>query len=129
MRIGNVIMMALFTSAVLPGCSPSTSYSRPFIPPASPALSWTALWVQGTQTGPIGFQSVGQSATLAASAAQPGGASPPYTFTSGSCVTLSNETTSGSTENVTVTAANTGSCSVTVTATGGSTSSIQVTVP
>lgn len=124
------VIFVLMCCVAFSACSNSTRNGGPFIELGPPSLSWIAPWVQGTQTGPIVFQSIGQNATLTASATKPGTAPPPYSLTSGSCVTLSDDKTGGQTESVTVTATTAGNCSVTFSGGGVSpSSSIQVSVP
>jgi len=123
MRTYNVVGLIL-SCAMLAACSGEGPVFGPILP-HNASLSWTALWVQGAQQQPpITFQFVGQNATLTATG-QSGGPQPPYTFASGSCVSISGETTNGNVESATVTAAASGVCNITVSGAG----QIQANVP
>ncbi len=106
----------------LVACSSKATTGPPPLSP--PALSWTSAFAQGTQSGPINFQSVGQTATLAI-----GGSSAVVSsdVSSGNCVTLSGFTANGTNATVVVSAASTGSCVISVKT--FLTSTIQATVP
>jgi hypothetical protein len=116
-----ILYVLLCVSAALAACSSERGIPLNGPPPLGPALSWTAAFVQGTQTGPITFQAVGQTATLYASP-QPNGTRPPYrVLLEGSCVALSSSSFSTS---VRVTAAASGTCNILI---GGS--ATQASVP
>lgn len=113
-------LQAAITVAVLSGCGGErVDLNGPA--PRGPALSWTATFVQGAQTGPIAFQSLGQTATLYAKQL-PNTPPPPYNILlEGNCVRLSSSNVSTS---VQVSAAAAGTCTLIV---GGTT--IQASVP
>lgn len=115
------VPIAFLATAALSGCGGERGISLNGPPALGPAISWTASFVQGTQTGTIDFRSVSQTATLYA-APQRNGEKPPYVASvEGSCVTLASSSVSAS---VQVTAAASGTCTILV---GGST--VQASVP
>jgi hypothetical protein len=122
------VLQALFVTLAACGGGQQDQRGVGFIGGVAPALSWTAVFASGTQTGPISFQSIGQTATLTmttplGTSVQPG---PPYTVNAGSCVTLGSAVSNG-TESVMSAAS--GSCTITVTNTDNEFSTIQATVP
>jgi len=86
------------------------------------ALSWTESFIQGTQSGPITFPSVGEPSVIMIATDDLSNA--PFQVSSGPCVTLSAMTV---TTSVTVTAATLGSCVISVTH-GGITTELNVNV-
>lgn len=114
-------LLAVITAVVMSGCGGERGISLHGPIPRGPALSWTAAFVQGTQTGAIAYQSLGQTATLDA-AQVPNSPPPPYaTLLVGNCVKLSSPTVDTS---VQVKAVASGTCTILV---GGS--PIQASVP
>ena len=125
--MARILTAALATAAALTlsGCYSGITGEPPPLPPG-PTLSWVGSWTTGSQTGPIAFTAVGQTATLAATA-PPGTEQPPYpVYLSAGCNSV---TTSSSTMTTTVqiTASSAGSCTVSVGV--GNPSTIQATVP
>jgi hypothetical protein len=117
------LLRVVFVAAACATSACSGYHSHDLIgnPPSHPSLSWRASWVSGTQTAPIQFQSVGQTAMLAFSTTNATPKSANQVIVNGSCASASEAPANSS---VIVTAVARGLCTVNV-----GTSSIAVSVP